>query len=110
MLFRSLLCPSLVGHQSFAEELTVPIGVRFSEFGIRNSPGTLGYNDWAGFVGSVCSLVSPAAATGMCACNRDMTLNELCAIFGQRCGRWLRGIELISVDGDCLSRRAYRRG
>jgi predicted chitinase len=81
---RGPLCTSLMGYQPFAEELTGPIGVRFNEFGIRNSPGTLGYNDWAGFVGSVCSLASPATATGTCACNRDMTLDELCAIFAQR--------------------------
>jgi predicted chitinase len=46
----------------------------------RDSPGVLGLNDWASWV-SAPHLPRQPVATGQCACNRDITLDELCSIY-----------------------------
>jgi len=81
---RGPLDTSVFDFQPFTDDVAGPIGVRFNDFGIRNSPGSLGLNDWASFVGTVCTFAAPMASTGICACNRDITLDELCKIYSAR--------------------------
>ena len=46
----------------------------------RDSPGLLGLNDWAAWR-AMPTLPPQTTATGACACNRDITLDELCKIY-----------------------------
>ena len=60
---RGPLDTSTLDFQPFTDDVAGPIGVRFNDFGIRNSPGSLGLNDWAAFVGTVCTFAAPMAST-----------------------------------------------
>lgn len=50
----------------------------------RDTPGPLGVNDWASFVASFApksTSVPQSSQTYRCACDRDITLTELCAVY-----------------------------
>lgn len=50
-----------------------------------DSPGSLGHNDWAAHVAVLTQDHHPTTvSTGTCACNRDLTLDELCKTLSLR--------------------------
>jgi predicted chitinase len=64
------------------ENLPGPVGT-FDGWRSKDSPGSLGVTDWAAFLASELP-TAPAAAPRpamQCACDRDITLAELCAVF-----------------------------
>ena len=72
---------NMLTHLTFGEDLP-GIGRLLSSSLHRDSPGPLGFNDLADFVATRLGLSSGAAvSTSACACNRDLTLDELCAVY-----------------------------
>ena len=45
---------------------------------LKDSVGPLDVNDWAEFNASARSVFGATAPAGLCACGRDLTLDELC--------------------------------
>ncbi len=50
----------------------------------RDTPGPLGVNDWAAFAASFSPQGQAAPASYQCACDRDITITELCAIYSHQ--------------------------